>query len=152
MQRKKLGTIIAVAAVLGLSVQVVAETAPEEAKGYRDSIMKSLGGHIGAASKTIRGLVDDHGQLAGHATGLASSAAELKYIFQEGSAVDGSEALPAIWEQPEKFAAAIKKAEEATAAFVEAIASGDSSTYGAALGNVGKSCRGCHDDFREEHH
>ena len=150
MQRKTTGALIAVA-TLGLAVQVAAETTPEDAKGYRVSVMTVLRGHIGATSMTVRGLVDDHGQLAGHAAGLASAAAELKLIFPEGSDVDESEALPAIWEQPEKFAAAVKKAEEATAAFEEAVAGGDSEAIGAAFRNVGMSCRGCHDDFRVEH-
>lgn len=150
MQRKTTGALIAVA-TLGLAVQVAAETTPEDAKGYRVSVMTVLRGHIGATSMTVRGLVDDHGQLAGHAAGLASAAAELKHIFPEGSDVDESEALPAIWEEPEKFAAAVKKAEEATAAFEEAVAGGDSEAIGAAFRNVGMSCRGCHDDFRVEH-
>ena len=150
MQRKTTGVLIAVATI-GLAVQVAAETTPEDAKGYRVSVMTALRGHVGATSMTVRGLVDDHGQLAGHAAGLASAAAELKYIFPEGSDVDESEALPAIWEQPEKFAAAVEKAEEATAAFEEAVAGGDSEAIGAAFRNVGMACRGCHDDFRVEH-
>jgi len=150
MQRKTTGVLMAVATI-GLAVQVAAETTPEDAKGYRVSVMTALRGHVGATSMTVRGLVDDHGQLAGHAAGLASAAAELKYIFPEGSDVDESEALPAIWEQPEKFAAAVEKAEEATAAFEEAVAGGDSEAIGAAFRNVGMACRGCHDDFRVEH-
>ncbi len=150
MQRKTTGVLMAVATI-GLAVQVAAETTPEDAKGYRVSVMTALRGHVGATSMTVRGLVDDHGQLAGHAAGLASAAAELKYIFPEGSDVDESEALPAIWEQPEKFAAAVEKAEEATAAFEEAVAGGDSEAIGAAFRNVGMACGGCHDDFRVEH-
>ena len=151
MQLRRTGALIGIAAMLGLSVQVAAETSAEDAKKYRVSIMTALKGHIGAASMTVRGLVDDNGQLAGHAAGLVSGTAELNNIFQEGSAVDDSEALPSIWEQPEKFAAAMKQAQEATVAFQEAVAGGDSEAIGAAFRSMGKSCGGCHDDFREEH-
>jgi cytochrome c556 len=151
MQRKILGTVIAAIATLGVSVQVIAETTPEDAKGYRTSIMTALKGHIGASSMTVRGLVDDHGQLTGHAAGLASTAAELANVFQEGSAVDDSEALPAIWEEPEKFAAAIAKLQDSTAAFTVAVEGGDKATIGGAFRDVGMSCRGCHDDFRVAH-
>lgn len=150
MQRRIKGALIAIA-TLGLAVQVAAETTPEDAKGYRVSVMTALRGHIGATSMTVRGLVDNHGQLASHADGMANAAAELKYLFAEGSDVDESEALPSIWEEPEKFAAAIKKAEEATAAFQEAVAGGDSETIGKAFRDVGMACRGCHDDFRVAH-
>lgn len=151
MQLRTTGALIGIVATLGLSVQVAAETSAEDAKKYRLSIMTTLKGHIGAASMTVRGLVDDNGQLAGHAAGLVSGAAELGNIFQEGSAVDHSEALPAIWEEPEKFAAAIERVQEATVAFQEAVAGGDGEAIGAAFRNMGKSCGGCHDDFREEH-
>ncbi len=151
MQRFTAGSFIVVATTLGLSMQVVADTTPEDAKDYRTSIMTSLRGHIGATSMTVRGLVDDHGQLSSHAAGMANAVAELKYIFPEGSAVEDSEALPAIWEQPEKFAAAIKKAEEATAAFKEVVAGGDKTAIGGAFRDVGMACRGCHDDFRVAH-
>lgn len=151
MQLRTTGALIGVVAVLGLSVQVAAETSAEDAKKYRVSIMTALRGNIGAASMTVRGLVDDNGQLTGHAAGLVSGTAELNNIFQEGSAVDDSEALPAIWDQPEKFAAAIKKSQEATVAFQEAVAGGDGKAIGAAFRNMGKSCGGCHDDFRVEH-
>ncbi len=151
MQKKITSFLVVAVTALGISTPILADTTPEDAKDYRVSIMTTLRGHIGATSMTVRGLVDDHGQLAAHAAGLANGVAELKYVFQEGSIVDESEALPVIWEQPEKFAAAIKKSEDATIAFQEAVDGGDSKAIGAAFRNVGMSCRGCHDDFRVAH-
>lgn len=148
MQKKITSRVIVLATTLALIAPVLADTTAEDAKDYRISIMTTLRGHIGATSMTVRGLVDDHGQLAAHADGLANGVAELKHVFQKGSIVDDSEALPVIWEQPEKFAAAIKKSEDATVAFQEAVSTGDSEAIGAAFRNVGMSCRGCHDDFR----
>ena len=151
MQKTIMSFLIVAVTALGISTPVIADTTPEDAKDYRVAIMTTLRGHIGATSMMVRGLVDDHGQLADHAAGLANGVAELKHIFQEGSIVDESEALPVIWEQPEKFAAAIKKSEDATVAFKAAVAGGDSEAIGAAFRNVGMSCRGCHDDFRVAH-
>ena len=111
--------------------------------------MTTLRGHIGAASMIARGLVDNNGQLLAHAEGLSNGAAELKNIFPEGSAVDDSEALPAIWGEPEKFAEAIDAIVAATAEFEDAAAGGDPAAIGAAFRNVGMSCRGCHDNFRK---
>lgn len=138
-------------ATFGVSVQVIAETTAEDAKKYRASIMTTFKGHIGASSMIVRGLVEDNGQLAAHAAGLANSALELKNVFQAGSDVDESEALPVIWEEPEKFAAAIEKLTETTAAFEDAAEGGDKAAIGEAMKNVGMSCRGCHDDFRVAH-
>ena len=149
MQLKGIGISIGVMAMFGASLPVIADTTPEDAKDYRAAIMTTLGGHIGAASMVVRGLVDDNGQLVAHAAGLANGAAELENVFQEGSNVGESEALPAIWEKPEEFAEAIQALVEATAVLEEAAASGEQEAIGAAFREVGMSCRGCHDNFRQ---
>jgi cytochrome c556 len=110
--------------------------------------MTSLKGHIGASSMHVRGLVDGQEFLVKHAAGLANGVSELERLFPAGSNVEGSDALPVIWEKPEEFAAAIEKAVAATQKFVEAAAGGDKAAIEAAFRDVGGSCRGCHDTFR----
>ena len=148
MQRKTKGVVIGLLAALCAAYPAFADTTPEDAKDYRSAVMTSLRGHIGASSMIARGLVENTGQLLGHAQGLSNGAAELKNLFPEGSDVNESEALPAIWSEPEKFSAAIDAMVAATAAFESAAASGDSAAIGAAFREVGMSCRGCHDNFR----
>jgi cytochrome c556 len=148
MRQKLLLAVAATCSTLGLSMAAVAETAPQEAYEYRSAIMTSLRGHIVAVSKTVRGLVDDNGFLVKHAEGLANGVAEMDYIFQEGSNVADSKSLPVIWEDEEKFAAALQAAKDATTAFVEIAGSGDKAAIGAAFRKVGGSCGGCHDNFR----
>lgn len=132
------------------SVAAQEETTPEDAKDYRQSVMSAMGAHISAISMHLRGLVEDHGFLDDHAESLARTAAELGHVFPAGSNVGDSEALPAIWEQPEEFAKAITAAENATAALAEAASSGDRRAVGSALREVGTACRGCHDNFRKD--
>jgi cytochrome c556 len=148
MFRKLLCTSTAIALVLGVSVHALADTTPEDAKDYRSAVMTSLRGHLVAASMVVRGLVDENGHLADHARGIASGANELVHIFPKGSNVGESEALPAIWEDPEGFAAAIERIQEAAAAFVVAAEGGNKEAIGGAFRNLGGSCGGCHDDYR----
>jgi len=151
MIRKIAGGMLA--AVLACSVVMTSHAHPsaEDAFDYRQHVMTALKGHIGAASMIVRGLIEDGGHLIDHAQGLAKGAAEIHRVFQEGSDIEGSEALPAVWEDPEKFAAAIERAESATEKFVQVISDGgDSAAVGAAFRDVGMSCRGCHDDFRAD--
>ena len=148
MQRKFFSAIAALAISSTLSLYAFADTTPEDAADYRSAVMTSLRGHIGAASMIARGLVENDGHLLGHAQGLANGANELSRVFPKGSNVGESEALPVIWEEPEAFAEAIAKLQEATAAFVTAAESGDEEAIGAAFRNVGMSCRGCYDRFR----
>lgn len=145
-------TALAVASLsLACTVDVSAETSSEDAYEYRESAMTALRGHIGAVSKIVRGLVEDRGFLLRHAEGLANGTAELDHLFPEGSAIGDSEALPAIWEDPEEFAAAIDEAQKATEAFRKVVAEGgDRAAIGSAFRDVGDSCRGCHDRFRAD--
>jgi len=151
MQRKTLASLTAVLLTSLVGFQAVADTTPEDAADYRTAIMTALRGHIGSASMIVRGLVEDNGHLVDHALALSNTAGELDRIFQEGSNVGESEALPAIWEKPEEFAAAVANMQEAADAFLEAAESGDPEVIGPAFRNVGMGCRGCHDNFRVAH-
>lgn len=151
MYRKLLSFMMAVALTTGISIQAGADTTPEDAYDYRAAVMESLRGHIRAASMSVRGLVEDRGQLVNHAKGMANGTMEFDYLFPEGSNVGESEALPAIWEKPEEFAAAIAKVKEASAAFVVAAESGDAERIGGAFRELGGACRNCHDQFRVAH-
>ena len=148
MLRKTMGAVVALAISSVFAFQSMAQTSPEDALDYRKAVMTALRGHIGASSMIARGLVANDGHLVGHAEGLAAGAAELHRLFPAGSKVGESEALDAIWEDAEGFAAAIAAMEEATAAFVEAAKGGDQEAIGGAFRNVGMSCRGCHDNYR----
>jgi len=138
-------------AVAGYSVFAFAETTPQDAADYRVAVMTSLKGHIGAASMHVRGLVEGPEFLVKHAQGLANGASELDRLFPAGSNVEGSEALPLIWEDTEEFSKAIEQLVATTNAFVEAAESGDQERVGQAFREMGGSCKGCHDKFREEH-
>ena len=152
MFHKTISLIIGFALVLGLAGPSTAETSAEDAYKYREAIMTALKGHAGAISAQTRGLAGNPDHVASHAKTFASLGAELHTIFQEGSSVEDSQALPAIWEDSDAFAAAVDKAEKAMAALGEVADSGDMQAIGAAFMNVGKACKGCHDEFRAEHH
>jgi len=148
MKRRTTGLVTAGTLLITAAGLAMADATPEDAASYRSSIMKALGGHIGAASMIVRGLIDNDGQLVTHARGIADTTKELDHVFPEGSDVGDTEALPAIWQNPEEFAAAVKKSQDAADAFLAAAESGDAAAIGAGMRGLGGSCRGCHDDFR----
>jgi cytochrome c556 len=126
----------------------MADTSPEDAAKYRQSFMKALSGHAGAVSSITRGIAGDPQYLDGHVEAIASLAAEMAAVFPEGSDTLESEALPAIWERPEDFAAAVADFSKAVDGLGEAAAGGDMAATEAAFREVGKACKGCHEDFR----
>jgi cytochrome c556 len=59
-------------------------------------------------------------------------------------------ALPAIWTDAAKFKQAQDQFQNAVGALVAASKSGDEAKVKAAIGDVGKACGSCHDNFREK--
>ncbi len=151
MRRKIMSAVFATVLTAALSAPIAAEPSAEDAHKYRESIMTSLKGHAGVISMQTRGLAGDPSHISSHAQAIANLGAELHSIFQEGSNGEDSHALPIIWEEPEKFAEAVARAEKAMAALGEAASDNNVEAVGRAFRNVGEACKGCHERYREEH-
>ena len=59
-----------------------------------------------------------------------------------------TKADPKVWKEAARFRQAAEGTQKAVANLVAAAKSGDEGKFKAAFGEVGKSCKGCHDDFR----
>lgn len=116
---------------------------------YRHAVMETMKGHITALSMVAFGQLEDTGFMQSHADSLANAAKELDVIFPADSGA-GSEALPTVWEQPEKFAAAVEASQSATAELAAAVGGGNRGAIAGAFKKVGDACKGCHEDFRAE--
>ena len=119
---------------------------------YRQGVMRTVGGQMSSMAAVLRGQVHVE-NLAFHARGMADLAEIVPHIFPEGSGVSKSEALPAIWEKSDEFEEAVTKFVDAANGMAKAAeaGSGDMSAIGPAMKALGQSCKGCHDNFREEH-
>jgi cytochrome c556 len=150
MQRLFTSTLPTLLLLLALAVPAGAETSSENAIKYRHAVMEAMAGHTSAFSMIAFGMVDHPEFLQSHANALADAGAQLTMLFPEGSGEGETHALPAIWEEPEKFSAAVAKAEKATAELRDAAASGDRKAIVSAFKALGQSCKGCHESYREE--
>ena len=117
---------------------------------YRQGVMRTVGGHMSSMSGILRGQVHVK-NLGLHAKGMADLATIVPNVFPAGSGVAKSEALPEIWENPDDFKAALDKFVEAANNISAAANGGDAAAIGPAMNALGQSCKGCHDNFREEH-
>ncbi len=120
---------------------------------YRQNVMKAIGGHIGAISGVVKGEVSFTGDVANHARGIAEMSKVVPHVFPKGTdnaMHEDTRALPAIWEDMGKFDAAVKAFQAASANLVKVAEAGDPAAFGGALGELGKSCGGCHKPFRAE--
>ena len=111
--------------------------------------MEAMGGHMAAMGTILKEGV--HGDdLALHARGIAALSALLPDIFPAGSDTRKSEALPAIWENREAFDLAVSKLQAAAKDMATAAETGRMEEIIPAVQALGGSCKGCHDDFKEE--
>ena len=109
--------------------------------------MQAIRGQIASIGVIARGQVHQE-NLAMHARAMSDLARVLPDVFPEGSDVGKSEALPAVWSDPKGFSIQTDLFIEVTRAFLEAAENnGDVS---GTLRRVQRSCKSCHDSFRED--
>jgi cytochrome c556 len=141
-----LGAVAAGMALTVGSVLAAASLTPQQIVDDRVAGMKKLGGNMSGAGKATD-VAEAKAQIA-QAIVFAES---ILSRFPKGTGIGDagvtkSRALPAIWSKPDEF----KAATEATIVALKAVdaAAGDQPKFKEALGAVGKSCKGCHDQFR----
>jgi len=61
-------------------------------------------------------------------------------------------AKPEIWQQPKDFAAKLKAFQLAAASLNKAAQGGNAAATTAAYGELGKTCKACHDTYRKDMH
>lgn len=110
---------------------------------------------IADSFKTIRGQLElgtpDYAAIAAQAGEINNRAQQIENLFPAGtSTADGhdTEALPAIWEKPEEFAAARQKLIDESASLMALAPGGDKAAVGAQAMTMGGACKNCHDTFR----
>jgi cytochrome c556 len=146
--------VVALAAPLAASAQMK----PEEAIRARQSIMRVVALNFGPLAKM------GSGDVALNKAVFQANAARVEAIWAMNPAqyfvpgtdkpVTGakiatfSDARPEIWSQPDKFRVAAERASQQVGLLAQAARSGDEVAMRAAAGEVGKSCKACHDEFR----
>lgn len=117
---------------------------------YRQSVMRAVGGHMGAMVTIVKGQGGSKSDLAGHAHALAELSKIAGTIFPEGSDFGETRALPDIWEKPAEFKQAVTAFQTEAAKLAQVAKGGDMSAFAAQIKNLGGACGGCHKKFREK--
>lgn len=115
---------------------------------YRQAVMQAIGGNTSGLAAVVKGDVPFADNVAIHTKAIGELAPVAAKVFPKDSASGPTEALPAIWEKPDQFAKAMAAFQ--TAAATVAKAGNDRAAAGAALGDLAKACKNCHDDFKKK--
>jgi len=124
---------------------------PEDAVKYRQSVLSVMGTHFGRIGAVVKGEkpYDKNTVMADAA--LVEILSKLPWsAFPPGSDLMESKAKPDIWKQMPKFKDYSEKMQKEVANLSTAAKSGDLNKIKTAFGAAGKSCKACHDDFREK--
>lgn len=150
MHRSIAGALILIATSLFALNLASAETKVADTIKYRQAVMESLAAHVEALSLMAFNKVEPTEFYQRHAEALANGTAEVKDLFPAGSGEGDTHALPEVWESPDDFGAAAAKSAEAFSNLRDAVAGGDNKAIMGAFAAAGKSCKGCHEKYREE--
>ena len=103
------------------------------------------------AMKAIKGnLAGDTVIIAQKASEIEAWAKDMVNFFPEGSTQPPSEALPAIWKEFDRFTDLARTNEKAAANLKNLAQSGaDTSALSGAFRSLGKTCKDCHNDYKE---
>ncbi|KGJ91995.1 cytochrome c class II [Colwellia psychrerythraea] len=119
----------------------------------RQSIFKLLGSNMGPLGAMAKGKIPLDAKVVEK---NAVRINQLSLMIADYTRTDTSkfdvktEALAKIWQEPEHFNKDINKLTIASSALIAAAKSNNESEIKKAIGGVGKTCGGCHDDFKEE--
>lgn len=140
--------IMATAMALGFGRTSGAADDPANVVKYRQTMMKTQEGHLLEIVAILKGEVSFNSHLVPHAEANKAIGEMVGDLFPPGSVTPESRASPKIWQNWDKFQEAVGLLRSETAKLAEVAASGDLGAVGAQLGNVGKACGNCHNQFR----
>ena len=115
---------------------------------YRHAVMEAMSNQVAAMGLILQNKVDRANEMQVNARALAESATLVGGLFPESS--KGADALPLIWDEPERVAAAAKAAVDATAAFAEIATTGNKAEIAKGFKAVADACKGCHERYKAE--
>ena len=150
--KRSLSSILIAAAALVTALPAAAQFAkPEDAIKYRKGAFTVMATHFGRVAGMAQGKIPFDAKVAAQNAEVATVMSTLPFAaFGPGTDKGETRAKPEIWAEMDKFNAGAKKMQDEMAKLNVAAKSGNLDAIKAAAGDVGKTCKGCHDDYRKE--
>jgi cytochrome c556 len=114
--------------------------------------MEKIGKATKALGREVKADAPDLATVRSSAATIAELAPKVSAWFPKGTGPDvgKTHAKPAIWEKPEDFAAKVRDFQAAAKTFNATSSAGDLTEIKAGFGDLGKTCKACHDSYRAE--
>ena len=145
----RFATLIMVAGTMLATSPAFAQAKPEVLVKQRQAAMTLIGKYWGPTNAMAQGKAPYDANVAARNAGYLQALAQMPWDGFAESTKDTPEktrALPAIWAEPAKFKEAAERLQSATTKL--AASAKDEGAFKGAVGEVGKACGGCHENFR----
>lgn len=141
---------IAACAICGVALSAYAQMKPEDTLKVRQGLMLAVKMQAGPLLGFAQGKADLPPDAAARAESLASLAKLSPMGWMKGGEnIKDSETKPEAFTSP-KFQEGWTAFATETAKLAEVAKAGDAAAIKAQAGAVGKTCKGCHDDFKQD--
>lgn len=150
---KKLIVAAGLAAALGAGVtaDAFAQAKPDTLVKQRQAAMTLIAKYWGPLGGMAAGRVPFDAAVVARNAGYLDALSHMPWDgFDASTQNEKSAALPEVWKDGAKFKAAADAMQSEVAKLVTAAKGGNEGAIKAALGDVGKTCGGCHNNFRQK--
>ena len=121
---------------------------PEDAIKYRQSALTLIGSHFGRMQPTVKGATPYDAAAIKANVDLLKTLSTLPWAAFPAGSQAGSGAKPEVWSDAAGFKQAQQKFEAAVVKLSDVSGSGDLEKLRSAHGDVGASCKACHDSYK----
>ena len=151
MNKKVFFTGLAFVLVSGFSVNAFAQAKPEVLVKQRQAGMTLIGKYWGPLGGMGAGRVPFDAAVVARNAGYLETLSKLPWDgFNPSTSGEKSAALPAVYSDAAKFKEASEAMQTAVTKLAATAKGGNEADIKAAIGAVGKTCGGCHDNFRQK--
>jgi cytochrome c556 len=149
---KRSATAVVVALALGVAAGAVfAQAKPEQLVKQRQAVMTLQGKYFGPMAAMAQGKAPFNADVVKRNSAYLDNLSRMAWDgFDAGTKDTKSAALPAVYEQTDKFKEAASRLENESHKLWEVAQRGDEAATKAQIGAVGKACGGCHESFRQK--
>ena len=128
-----------------------AQQKPEDAIKYRQSALFIMGQHFGPLAGMAQNKIPYDKDAAVRHAAMVEFMSKLPWDrFSEGTDQGNTKAKPEIWLNPEDFKAKAEKMQGEVAKLAQVSKNGDLNALKAQVGETGKACKACHDEYRNK--
>ena len=149
---KKLSLMATILAAIFASGSVLANGAkPEDAIKYRRAAFSAMGWQMGGMAAMVKGeKAFDKAEFAKLSSRLAALSEMPWEAFVPGSDKGDTKAKPELWKEMDKVKAGADKFQAESKKLADLAKGGDEKAIKAQFAEVGKTCKACHDNYKNK--